>query len=197
METETLSAPLTDDLRALRSEFGRYKNIPEKYEDVILTALSHFPELKETRINFLLKRKHPVPYGTSPSLKTIFSAPQDREYDLSILEHADPPMFYSLFKNLTRESQLGVLAHELSHVVLYNSCNRSELVKFLMMYPFPEFKRKIEQTADMQAIIHGFGKELLEHAIYIRCIPGYVEEREEINENYLKPSQILSYLPEI
>lgn len=185
-----------DELELLRKEFGRYKEIPEKYETVILTALSHFPELKDTRIRFCLEQKHPVPYGTKPSMKSILADPSERKYIVSILEHADPPMFYALFKNLTYESQLGVLGHELTHVVQYNSLSRPELLKFMLFFMLPEFQQKIEQAADMGAIIHGFGKELLEHAIYIRCIPGYVEERKAINENYLKPSEILGYLPE-
>lgn len=187
----------TDQLELLRKEFGRGKEIPQKYEKVILTALSHFPELKDTRIRFSPEQKHPVPYGTRPSLKSIFAEPAEREYIISLLEHADPPAFYVLFKNLTEEAQLGVLAHELSHVVQYNSLTKTELMKFTVCYLLPDFQQKIEQAADMGAIIHGFGKELLEHAIYIRCIPGYVEERESINKNYLKPSQILAYLPEI
>ncbi|HEX8517858.1 MAG TPA: M48 family metalloprotease [Bacteroidia bacterium] len=185
-----------EELELLKNEFGRHKEIPEKYEEVILTALSHYPELKETRITFCLTNNHPVPYGTAPSFRSILAHPYDREYIITLLEDAKAPMFYALFKNLTTEAQLGVLAHEIAHVVQYNSLNRSELIKFLACYMLPAFQQKIEQAADMGAIIHGFGKELLEHAIYIRCIPGYVEERKEININYLHPSEILEYLPE-
>jgi hypothetical protein len=186
----------TEELELLRSEYGRHKEIPAKYEEVILTALSHYPELKETRITFRLIKEHNVPYCTSPATKSIFAQPYDREYVVSILEEAEAPMFYALFKNLTREAQLGVLAHEIAHVEQYNSLSRGELIKFMACYLIPSFQQKIEQAADMAAIIHGFGKELLEHAIYIRCIPGYTEERKEINKNYLKPNEILNYLPE-
>jgi hypothetical protein len=183
-----------DELEQLRHEYGRYKEIPAKYEKVILNALSHYPELKDTRIRFELKKKHPAPYGTTPELKTIFGNIYDREYVISILEHAEPPMFYALFKNLTFECQTAVIAHELAHVLQYDEMDRGELLKFLIMYMIPPFQQKVEQAADMQAIIHGFGQELLEHAIYVRCIPGYVEERKDLNRNYLKPSEILYYL---
>jgi hypothetical protein len=198
METSTLTTTsTTNELESLRREFGRYKEIPEKYEEVILTVLSHYPELKDTCIRFQLKDEHPVPYGTAPSLKTIFSKPAEREYIVTIREQGDYPTFYALFRNLTPDAQKAVIAHEIAHVVQYNTCDKAELMKFMLFYLLPEFKEKIEKAADMEAIIHGFGQELLEHAIYLRTIPGYVEERPEINRNYLRPAEIADYLPEI
>jgi hypothetical protein len=188
---------IIDELELLKKEFGRYKEIPPEYEEVILTALSHYPELKDTCIRFSLTDNHPVPYGTAPSIKTLLTKPSEREYTISILEEDDSPMFYALFKNLTFEARLGVMAHELAHIVQYNSCSRIELAEFMCLYALlPEFKQKIEQAADLEAIIHGFGKELLEHAIYIRSIPGYAEQRKDLDTNYLLPAEIADYLDE-
>lgn len=189
-----MNEPDEIEIEQLRNEFGRHKSIPAKYEAAILTALSKYPELKEVRINFILKDKHSVPYGTAPSFLSVFSEPEDREYNISILEKADPPMFYALIKNLTFEAKVGVLGHEIAHVVQYNSLEKGELLKFLAFYLIPEFQEKVEKAADMAAIIHGLGQELLEHAIYIRSIPGYTEERKTINKNYLKPSEIVDYI---
>jgi len=197
METTLTSTSPTLELEWLRSEFGRFKEIPEKYEEIILTVLSHYPELKDTCIRFVLKDDHPVPYGTMPSMKTIFSEPAEREYIVTLREKAEYPTFYALFKNLTDDAKKAVIAHEISHVVQYNSCSKAELMKFMLFYLVPEFKEKVEKAADMEAIIHGFGHELLEHAIYLRTIPGYVEQRPEINRNYLMPQEIVEYLPDV
>lgn len=185
-----------DDWELLYKEYGRFKEIPTKYETVILKALSCFPELRDTKIKFRLKQTGSVPYTTKPILSSIFGQSYEREYLINLLEDADQPTFYALFKNLTQEAQVGVIAHELSHVVQYESLTRTELLKFIACYVIPEFKQKIEQAADMGAIIHNCGKELLEHAIFIRSIPGYLEERPEINEYYLTPDAIVDYLPE-
>jgi hypothetical protein len=190
-----MNEPNEIELEELRNEFGRHKTIPQKYEGAILTALSKYPELKEVRINFILKDKHSVPYGTSPTFLSLFSNPGDREYNVSILEKAEAPMFYALMKNLTFEAKVGVLGHEIAHVLQYHSLDKGEILKFMACYLIPEFQQKIEKAADMGAIIHGLGQELLEHAIYIRSIPGYTEERKSINRNYLKPAEILHYLP--
>jgi hypothetical protein len=189
-----MTEPDEIEIEALRNEFGRHKSIPEKYEAAILTALSKYPELKEVRINFVLKDRHSVPYGTAPTFASIFAEPADREYTISILEKAKAPMYYALIKNLTFEAKVGVFGHEISHVIQYNSLEKGELLKFLACYMIPEFQEKVEKAADMGAIIHGLGQELLEHAIYIRSIPGYAEERKAINRNYLKPEEIANYL---
>jgi hypothetical protein len=60
-----------DDLELLYKEYGQFKEIPSKYETVILKALSCFPELKYTRIKFRLKQKGSVPYNTKPVLSSI------------------------------------------------------------------------------------------------------------------------------
>jgi hypothetical protein len=51
-------------------------------------------------------------------------------------------------------------------------------------------RRKLERAADKGAIFHGCGKGLLQHAIYLRSIPGYTEKRPEIETDYLKPAEI-------
>jgi hypothetical protein len=180
----------TFSLDDLRKEFGKNKKIPVQFEAAILVALSHYPELKETRINFKLKWNHKVPYGTTPAFYTIFRKPENRVYNIAILMDAKDPERQALLKNLRFEAQVGVIGHELAHVVQFQRMNGIQLLNALASYLKPAFKRRIERSADLGAIVHGLGRELLEHAIYIRTIPGYVQHRKEINKNYLKPKEI-------
>ena len=41
---------------SLRSNFGMHKTLPEKYELEALVALSYFPELEQSTINFKIKK---------------------------------------------------------------------------------------------------------------------------------------------
>jgi hypothetical protein len=68
------------------------------------------------------------------------------------------------------------------------------MLKLLLTYPFPSYKRKAERGADITAINRGFGEGLYAHAVYIRSIPGYLEMRPDINKYYLKPNEILELL---
>ena len=181
----------------LKNEFGYNKIIPKEYEVAILTALSHYPELKNIRIRFVLRNRYPVPYGAIPSFKSLLMSPDKRQYSISILEKAKPPEEKILMKNLSFNAQVGVMGHEIAHVVQYHSCGKFQLLKFLTMYLQPDLKQKIERTADLYTISHGLGKQLLEHAIYIRSIPGYTEGRKAINKYYLKPEEIINYLKDL
>lgn len=185
------------DLDVLRKAFGNHKRIPVCYERVVLEALSHYPELVDVQVHVVLKNDHPVPYGTTPGFAGVLRSPASRIYTISILEEAEPPVERALFKHLNYEMQLGVIGHELVHVLQFMYCDRIELLKTLMLYLMPSFQKRIERGADIGAIEHGFGKELHKHAVYIRSIPGYVEQRKAIVENYLSPEEILEHIERV
>jgi hypothetical protein len=170
------------------------KVIPVRYEAPILKALSAYPDLERVHIHFKLTSKHPVPYGTTPAISSLFRPARKRVYYITLLEEAAPPEHEALFKNLTFDAQVAVIAHELVHVLQFNACSVAGLWKTMLMYPFSSFKKKLEREADAGAIDHGFGPELYAHAMYLRSIPGYIEKRPEIDKYYLKPSDILEYL---
>jgi hypothetical protein len=182
------------DLARLRITAGFNKIIPREYEEPILTALSRYPELKYTKIHFKKTKKSATPYGTQPSPNSFLRPPSRRKYIITLLENAEPPEQDVLFRNLPFEAQVAVIAHELVHVIQFSKCSIPELFRISVLYLFPSFRKRIERGADIGAIEHGFGNNLYKHAMYIRSIPGYVEERPEINKYYLRPEEILQRL---
>ena len=182
------------DISELRREYGKNKLIPAKYEEEILIALYHYPELKEEHIHFQLAFHAPVPYGTRPSFASWFKPKGKRTYTVTILERAEEPESEALMKNLDRKMRIGVIGHELGHVLQYKSHNPFSLLKMLSLYLVDSYKRKMERDADKAAIQHGLGEELLRHAEYIRLIPEYMEKRPELNTDYLKPDEIAYYM---
>jgi hypothetical protein len=182
------------ELQQLRQEAGINKSIPLKYEKVILKALASYPELKHVKIHFKLTDKHPVPYGTTPAISSLLSPADKRVYYITLLEKAEGPEYAALFRNLTQDAQVAVIAHELVHVLQFHSCSITDLWKMMILYPFSFFKRKLEREADAKAIDHGFGSGLYAHAMYLRSIPGYIEKRPALDKYYLKPNEILERL---
>lgn len=171
-----------------------FKNIPAEQETVIREVLRAFPELDHTSIEFIQKPRHAVPYGTTPNPSTWLSRPDKRRYTIVIQGEAKPPIEQVLFKNLSESLQRSVVAHELSHVVQFNSMSRTKLLKTLLTYSMPSVKRKLERGADEGAITHGYGEELLAYALYVRLIPGYTWERKTVLRDYLSPDEIRSRL---
>lgn len=180
------------ELQGLRKEFARNKRIPKKYEYPILQALSHYPELRQTCISFDLAKKAKMPYGCKPSIASLFRKQGNREYHITVLEEAEEPMQSALMKHLPIEEQIGAFAHELSHVVQYEHKTRGELLRMVLLrFPVKQHRREIERAADIAVIHHGLGRALYRHAVFIREIPGYVEERKNLNEDYLLPREIM------
>jgi hypothetical protein len=167
------------------------KKIIKKYEEPILIALKSYPELKDVCIHFKLAKKGLMPYTTKPTFSSLFKPADKRIYTVTIAEEASGPEEKALFKNLLLEYQIGVIAHELVHVLQYHSMSVPELIKTVFSYPLPFMKRQLERDADKGAIEHGFGAQLYKHALYIRSIPGYIQQKPEFNQYYLQPFEIL------
>jgi hypothetical protein len=182
------------DIQTLRKEFGNHKEIPAKYEEEILIALAHYPELKDEHIQFVLSLAAPVPYGTKPTLASFFAPKDKREYTITILESAEAPEKEALMKHLDKKMRIGVFGHELAHVLQYKNCTTLGLLKTLSLYLVGSYKRRLERSADKVTIKHGLGEELLRHAEYIRLIPEYMEKRPDLNRDYLKPEEIVFYI---
>jgi hypothetical protein len=190
--------PDADELIFLRTEFGKNKIIPPQYEYNILKALSFYPELKKIHIQIQLKNHATAPYGTAPATYDIFLRPGKRKYTITLQEQAQYPIEPTLFKNLPEEARLGIIGHELAHVVQYNRCSGAELLAVLLKYPLQfSFRKKMEMGADKIAIEHGLGEHLYYHATFIRSIPGYEEKRKKINKLYLLPDEIREYINKV
>lgn len=170
-------------------------SIPEKYRDIIAPVLDNYPEITHLKITFRLVTKFSVPYGTMPSPLSVFRPRSKREYFINILEDAEEPMRSALFKNLPPNAQTAVIAHELCHVIQFNRLSSPALLVTLILYGmFPPMKKKLERAADEGAIVHGYGKELYEQAVFIRSIPGYIDQRPEIDKHYLYLDEIIKRL---
>jgi hypothetical protein len=172
-------------------EMVKNKSIPEKYKGSILKALAYYPELNDVSIRFMSVQKSPMPYSTQPELTSLFKPRSKRIYKIMILENAKEPMYSALLKNLPEEEQVAVISHELVHVIQFNSCNIFQLLKTVLTYPISSVKNRLERGADIGAIEHFQGEGLYKHAVHIRSIPGYTEQRPDINKYYLKPQEIL------
>jgi hypothetical protein len=176
----------------LQKEYGAFKEIPERYREPILEALSYYPELKNTHIEFRPVPARSFPYGTSPSLKSVFLPTGLRKYIVFILEQSHGPEEQALFRNLPLEAQVGVVTHELGHVMRYRSASIPKLILSKIFYPVPICQKLLERRADKVAINHGAGRLLYKWSVHVRAIPGYEKQSPRIKLYYLKPEEIVS-----
>lgn len=157
----------------LLEEYGRNKKLPEGYELQALLALAHYPELKDVRIEFAFK-KCDIPLYTQPRIATLFKPADQRIYEIVICDETRKEMRPTLLRNLDFNTQVGVLGHELGHVVDFLDKNLLKVIKTGILYAIKKYKHRLEAGTDHVAIKHGLGWQLL----------GYAQLVEKLKKEY-------------
>src|SRR5690606_15396856 len=139
-----------DSTEQLKSGYGINKRIPHAYEEVILKTLSHFPELRDTKINFELRTDKKRPHSTEPSFFSILPGMGKRSYTIHILEVAVAPEDKRLLKNLPYEARVAAIAHELAHVLQFEKSGAGKALKMVMHGR--DSVRERERMADISVI---------------------------------------------
>ena len=148
-------------------EFGNKKEIPKQFEKPILTALSYFPELKNVHIVFRIKKAYSS-LTTKPNFAGVFKRKDHRTYIITISNETIDTLRPLLLQNLTFEQQVGVIGHELSHVVDFNSKNFPQTLGVGIGHISKKYLDKMEFNTDRICIQHGLGKYLLAYSKHVR-----------------------------
>ena len=148
-------------------EFGNKKEIPKQFEKPILTALSYFPELKNVHIVFRIKKAYSG-LTTKPNFAGVFKRKDHRTYIITISNETIDTLRPLLLQNLTFEQQVGVIGHELSHVVDFNSKNFPQTLGIGIGHISKKYIDKMEFNTDRICIQHGLGKYLLAYSKHVR-----------------------------
>ena len=191
--------PIDDSLRS----FSNNKEIPAEYEKPILTALSYFPELKDVHIIFRVKKAY-TPLTTKPNLAGVFKAKDHRTYLITISNETVDTLKRLLYKNLTFEEQVGIMGHELSHVVDFNSKNFPQKVAKGFGHLSKQYLDRMEFKTDGICIDHGLGQNLLAYSEHVREVMhvhnwrgvDFVHEKVQSHERYMNPATIEKYMSE-
>ncbi|MFC5282842.1 hypothetical protein [Pedobacter alpinus] len=175
-------------------EYSRYKKIPKIIEESALIALSYYPELKDTRIDFVFKKniKQSV-MQAQPKFDVLLNGKGNRAYQINIsslfkLNHAAIPI-HQLPKNI----MIGWIGHELGHIMDYESRGLIGMLRFGFGYIFSDkYIKKAEQKADTYAVNHGLGFYIIETKRFILDHTDLPEVyKEKISRLYLSPDEIV------
>lgn len=175
------------------------KIIPTEYEGVIRLALLYYPELDKTKIIFRTKRQI-SPLTARPSILAVFCSASQRKYIITISNKNDSKFSNIFLKNLSINSQIGVIGHELSHISHYNRRYGMYFIKLLFMHVSEKAMDKFEYNTDMLCIEHGLGYQLLSWSKEVRLKLNIIQWRgaSHFNENggerYMNPESILKVI---
>lgn len=104
-----------------------------------------------------------------------------------------------LFENLSFNSQIGVIGHELAHISFYQSKQGFYLIKLALMHLNKRYIDKIENNTDKSCIEHGLGHQILLWSKEVRQKLnidqwGGVYNPDAEQERYMNPLSIITYM---
>ena len=173
----------------LKNEFGANKTFPKEIELECLTALSYYPELKNTKIVF----KFGSPMSTMvsrPRLKSMFKSGYEREYQVIIRKPGTSKNGLE-WSELSFNSLIGWIAHELGHINHYTHKTSAGILFTGIKYCFPGYRRRMERFTDNVVIQHGLGYALLEGTDYSLNISNAKRSyKKYLKQFYLSPLEI-------
>ncbi len=192
MTPDTIDTPIATDPDLLA--FAENKKIPKIIENTVLIALSHYPELKDTKIDFVFKQniKKSV-MQAQPKFTSLLKNRKKRAYQINIsamfkLTHSSTPI-HQLPENI----MIGWIGHELGHVMDYQSRSLFSMMQFGAGYLFSErYIQKAERVADTFAVSHGLGFYIIETKKFILDHTDLPDKyKEKIARLYLSPDDIV------
>ncbi|WP_345950729.1 MULTISPECIES: hypothetical protein [unclassified Mucilaginibacter] len=184
----------------MRNVFHERKTIPVVVQKEILTALSHYPELKDTPIDFVFDPNTSKSIMLSqPVLSSFFRGRLKRSYVIKInprfkLVHRVIPI-----QDVPKNVLVGWFGHELGHVMDYRSHSNLEMIGFGIRYiSSDKYIMRAEQHADAYAIDHGLGDYIVSTKNFILTnseIPP--EYRARIQRLYPSPQQVIDLVKKL
>lgn len=176
----------------LLNTYGKNKNLPNGFEYQSLLALSHYPELKDTRIDFVIKPTF-LPLASRPDPKSLLLPWVKRKY-LVVISNASTDFFEPiLLENTPFDEQVGIVGHELAHTVYYQDKTAFQLIRIAYCYQNDNnYRIAFERETDKRAVAHGLGYQLYDFAFFVRKAFGDTQEEIEAEEGdmYLSPKEL-------
>lgn len=174
--------------------FKTNKQIPQVIEGQVLSALSHYPELRDTAIRFVFRQnlKGSV-MAARPVVGSLFRPRNRRVYE--ILISAVFKLKYSLepIHQLPEAVIIGWIGHELGHIMDYEGRSTWGIARFGVLYWLSKrYVRRAERVADTFAVNRGMGSYLLATKEFILGhseLPQYYKDK--IERLYLSPDDIV------
>lgn len=171
---------------SLRSIYGDNKVFAEDFLEATLIALSHYPELKNTRIVFKLSAEsttmaaRPIPLSLFGKTKYAVLINNKKDFDGILL------------KDVPFNAQIGVIGHELAHIADYQNKNLWGIMSVLFRFTDGRRKPLFEKEIDRATIERGLGWQLYDWAVFSMYTNPYASEeyKEFKKKTYMQPDEI-------
>jgi hypothetical protein len=177
----------------LLEEFGHNKELPEGFELQALLALSHYPELKNIRIRFVVDDVD-IPLSSRPHWASMLRSAGKRTYLVVIDSERDGGRDDVLLKRQPFNAQTGIIGHELAHTVYYLDRSFFGILDDALCQ-LSDCRVNFERQTDRRTVDYGLGWQRFDHSVFLRRSRG-VDPFAEPNpgSTYLGPPELLSLM---
>ncbi|MDX9771405.1 MAG: hypothetical protein RBT19_13675 [Tenuifilaceae bacterium] len=180
---------------SLRNALLTNKDVEPNYEHAILAALMYYPNLEEIHINFKT-RNITTTMAAMPTVGSIFRKRENRRYSILINETQNRRKA-PLLKNAPFEARVGVIGHELAHIVDYNRKSFIRIIGNGIGYVFSNsFKRNLEHKIDRITINKGLGEGLYAFRLFVEDEANTTERYRKFKDNIYMSSTDIAQLIE-
>jgi hypothetical protein len=183
------------NLDSLKNIIGSNKGLPEGFEVAAAIAYSAYPQLKDVTIDMILTPDG-APMESTLKIWSLFGPTSNRHY-LILLNDAEKSHFDPiLLRSLPFDAQVGILAHELGHIVYYEQLNILEFGKWGIKYLYDdEFRAAHERSTDLMPVYQGLGSQIYQYAYFVRkdpsCVAFYHAGKDFMDKYYLTDQELL------
>ena len=190
-----------DSLERVHFDSIHNKTIPDKFAIQIKTALQYYPTLRNTRIVFKVK-KAIAPLAAAPTVLSVFGRKSKRTYVITISSGSIPFLNKIILDSLNFNAQVGVLGHEISHILEYENHNGLFFVGLVLRHLSTRAMDKFEYNTDKRCIEQGLGYQLLAWSQDVRRklnVESFNREnstKTKTSERYMHPQTIERFIRE-
>lgn len=176
------------------------KIVPDTIWREAYIALSHYPELKNTPIEFKFKKNIKKSFmQAQPKIGGLLKKRKNRAYLVFINEKFKIEDEVFDITAVPSEVLIGWLGHELGHIMDYRERSGADLLWFGVRYlTSKNYIKEAEKAADTYAVNHGLGEEIIATKNFIinhsKLSDSY---KDRIQELYLSPEEIMALIDEI
>ena len=185
-----------DSYSELLAEYGQNKQLPQGYELQALLALSHYPELKQVTVQFIVDDVG-IPLSSRPYWGSMLRSARNRIYKVIIDTARDGGRGALLLKNQPFNAQIGIIGHELAHTVYYLDRSFFDIAVDAICQ-LNDCRIQFERATDRRLVDYGLGWQRYDHANFVRGrlteSSGKISTIQGGGGAYMSPAELLTIL---
>ncbi|WP_373059009.1 hypothetical protein [Zunongwangia sp. H14] len=155
------------------------KIVPDAIWREAYVALSHYPELKDTPIEFRFKKNIKKSFmQAQPKVGDFLKAKGKRSYYVNMSERFNIEGEEFDLTNVPSDVLIGWIGHELGHIMDYKDRSALGMFWFGIKYiTSKKYLKEAERMADTYAVNHGLGE-------YIIATKDFILNQSDLSEKY-------------